>query len=442
MKRPHNTFCVTSHALRVGRFFGRAEAFLYRHLLLKNFFRTSSRLESDRSRRKRMLNFALIAFGSLMLITLGICLLSLGCQCLPAGYVGPVFVTALVALLLTAVLFGVAIHLLNQFIQTAQHQDANIEVIMNSVKDGILLLDPQGNYVSANRALIRMIPEERLKEINSRPLEETLEWKHTVFSVTAASLPETGSVVIFRDETRRHEADRAKDALLSTVSHEFRTPLGSVMNYIELLMQLLEIGRVDNEKFATYLVRAHENSLRLLRLINNVIDQAQLQAGGLELERESCNLFDLLKRSHALLSEQIAEKHLSYKLTIAPDVPAEMMSDSERLHQVLVNLIGNAIKFTHKGGVTVRVWLPQKDMISIEVADTGPGIPAEQLPDIFEAFRRGSNYAQRHEQGAGLGLSISRELVRLMGGEISAESTVGVGSVFTISLPLVRVPVN
>jgi len=99
-------------------------------------------------------------------------------------------------------------------------------------------------------------------------------------------------------------------------------------------------------------------------------------------------------------------------------VPAEITGDPERLHQVLMNLIGNAIKFTNQGGVKVKVSLPQEEMLSIEVADTGPGIPDEQLPDIFEVFRRGSNYAQRERQGAGLGLSITKEIITRMGGEI------------------------
>ena len=113
-----------------------------------------------------------------------------------------------------------------------------------------------------------------------------------------------------------------------------------------------------------------------------------------------------------------------------------MIGDPERLQQVLVNLIGNAVKFTDQGGVRVSVSNRGNDGLSIEVTDTGLGIPAEQLPDIFEAFRRGSDYAQRERQGAGLGLSIVKEIVDRMGGQIFAASEPGIGSTFTVILPM------
>jgi signal transduction histidine kinase len=343
---------------------------------------------------------------------------------------------AMIALFAIALLCWLGMNIANRSIRDARRQAANIDAILNSINEGVLVLDLQGSFVSANRALLRMIPEEKLREMNSKPLEETMQWKRTVFSVSASAIPDVGSVVVFRDETRRHETERAKDALLATASHELRTPLGAVMNYLELLLMLSEMGKVNTTKFKEHLTRALENSRRLLRLINDILDQAQLQAGVLELKHELFNLPTLLEKNRQLLEVLLKEKNLSYELNIAPDVPAEITSDPERLHQVLVNLIGNAIKFTHQGGITVSVSLPRKDTLSIEVADTGPGIPDEQLPDIFEAFRRGSNYAQREHQGAGLGLSIAKEIVTHMGGKISVSSTLGVGSTFTIFLPL------
>lgn len=122
-------------------------------------------------------------------------------------------------------------------------------------------------------------------------------------------------------------------------------------------------------------------------------------------------------------------------MNVSPDVPAQINGDANRLHQVLVNLLGNAIKFTNQGGIKVNVSMPVKERLSIQVVDSGPGIPPEQLPDIFEAFRRGSDYVQRERQGAGLGLSIAKEIVTRMGGEISVFSEPGSGSSFTILLP-------
>jgi signal transduction histidine kinase len=129
------------------------------------------------------------------------------------------------------------------------------------------------------------------------------------------------------------------------------------------------------------------------------------------------------------------EKHLLLKTYIDPDLPETITGDSARLQQILINLIGNAIKFTDHGEVCVCFEKGQAEW-SIVVRDTGIGIPGERLPDIFEPFRRGSDYATRRHQGAGLGLSIVKTLVTLMGGRVEVESAVGRGSVFTVTLPL------
>ena len=345
---------------------------------------------------------------------------------------------SMLTLIFIAFISWLVMTIANRSIRDARHHAANLESILNRISDGVLVLDSQGNFISANPALLRMIPEDKLREMNSKPLEETTRWKRTVFSVSTSPLPGVGSVAIFRDETRRHEIERAKDALLATASHELRTPLAAVMNYLELLLMLTEMSKVNTPEFTQHLIRAIESSKRLQHLVNEILDQAQIQAGVLELKKQLFNLPALLEKTRQLLDALLIKKNLDYELIIAPGVPAEITGDPERLHQVLVNLLGNAIKFTQQGRIKVSVSLPRQETLSIEVTDTGPGIPEEQLPDIFEAFRRGSNYAQREHQGAGLGLSISKEIVNRMGGEISVSSTLGVGSAFTISLPLER----
>lgn len=324
----------------------------------------------------------------------------------------------------------------NRALQDARHHAANLQAIFDNVADGVLVLDVQGNYLSANPALLKMIPEEHLKEMSSKPLGKNVQWKRRIFSVTSSPVPDVGEVALFRDETRRRETERAKEALLATASHELRTPLAAVMNYLELLLMLSKAGKVKTEEFASHLTRALDNCKRLQNLVNDILDQAQIEAGVLELKHTSFDLRILLEKARQLLSVLIKEKDLSYELAIAPDVPAKIAGDPDRLYQVLVNLLGNAIKFTDQGGIKVKVSASQKRGLSIEVADSGPGIPPEQLPDIFEAFRRGSNYAQRERQGAGLGLSIAREIVARMGGEILAASELGTGSTFTVILPL------
>jgi signal transduction histidine kinase len=343
---------------------------------------------------------------------------------------------AMVQLFIIAFVSWLAMSIANRAIRDARREAANKEAILNSIADGVLVLDLQNNILSANPALLKMIPEEQLAKIVSKPLGETVQWKRKVFSVTASPVPEVGMVAVFRDETRRHETERARDALIATASHELRTPLAAVMNYLELLVLLSKQGKVKYEEFTEHLTRALENSKRLQHLVDDILDQAQIQAGVLELKNKPFDLRALLERTRQLLDVLIKEKNLSYELNIEPDVPLEIVGDAERLHQVLVNLIGNAIKFTNRGGIKVSAAVPRKNELYIQVADSGPGIPAEQLPDIFEAFRRGSNYAQRERQGAGLGLSIAKELVTRMGGEIFVASEPGTGSTFTFTLPV------
>ena len=242
--------------------------------------------------------------------------------------------------------------------------------------------------------------------------------------------------LIFRDETRRHETERARDSLLATASHELRTPLTAVMNYLEFLQVLIKMGRINTNDFNEHVARALENVKRLQSLVNDILDQAQIQAGVLNLKRDVFNLRSQIDKAHQLLEMLLKEKNLSYELNVAPNVPAEICGDGNRLNQVLVNLIGNAIKFTHQGGIKVNVSMPMGEKLSIQVADSGQGISPEQLPDIFEAFRRGNDYVQREHQGAGLGLSIAKEIITRMGGEISVSSEPGQGSIFTVLLPM------
>lgn len=343
---------------------------------------------------------------------------------------------AMANLFVIAFISWLGMSIANRAIRDARRHAANNEAILKNIADGVLVLDLQGDFLSANPALLCMIPESEIKQLILKPFAKNFRWKHKVFSVSVSDVPEIGTVAVFRDETRRYETERARDALLATASHELRTPLTAVMNYLEFIQVLIKIGKVNTDEFNQHVARALENVKRLHSLVNDILDQAQIQAGVFSLKNDIFNLRLLLEKAHQLLSILIEEKKLSYELKIASDVPAEITGDSNRLHQVLVNLLGNAIKFTNEGGIEVTVSMLLKDRLSIQVTDSGPGIPPEQLPDIFEAFRRGSNYIQRERQGAGLGLSIVKELISRMGGEISVSSEPGRGATFTILLPI------
>ena len=392
-----------------------------------------------------MLGAVLFPPGYAFLITLFICIIMLFFTPPDSRYVmsSPVNYYSMLTLFFIASISWLSMSIANRAIhdarrraEEARRHAANLEAILNGIADGVLVLDLQGGFVSANPALARMIPEEHLRQLGEKLLEETVRWQQKVFSVSASPVPDVGSVVVFRDETRRRETERARDALLAVASHELRTPLAAMLNYMELMLMLAESGKIEVEKFVQHLQRAIENGARLQRLVNDILDQAQIQAGTLELKSQRFDLHDLLEKTRPFLADLIREKQLSYNLSIAPGVPTEIEGDPDRLHQVLVNLLGNAAKFTQHGGIEMNISLGDLQTLSITVADTGLGIPEAQLPDIFEAFRRGSDYAQREQQGAGLGLSIAKEIITRMGGSISVASTIGVGSVFTVLLPL------
>jgi signal transduction histidine kinase len=343
---------------------------------------------------------------------------------------------SMVDLFFIAFISWLGMSIVNRAIRDARRHAAHNETILKNIADGVLVLDTDGHFLSANPALLKMIPEDELAEIIAEPLTKNIRWKRKVFSVSISDVPEIGTVAVFRDETRRHETERARDSLLATASHELRTPLTAVMNYLEFIQVLVRMGKINTDEFNEHIARALENVKRLQGLVNDILDQAQIQAGALSLKNDMFDLRLLVNKAYQLLEILIKEKNLSYELVIAPNVPKEIRGDATRLNQVLVNLIGNAIKFTNHGGIKVNVSMPVNEKLSIQVEDSGLGIPPEQVPDIFEAFRRGSDYIHRERQGAGLGLSIAKEIINRMGGEISVSSEPGRGSVFTVLLPM------
>lgn len=234
---------------------------------------------------------------------------------------------------------------------------------------------------------------------------------------------------------RLKELDRLKSHFVSMVSHELRTPLNAIQGFAEMLKAGV-YGQVASEQ-QTPLNRITANVGRLLGIVNDLLDEARIEAGELALHIDPLSLADLGADLHSTMDVLAESKNLALSTEIDPALPEKICGDRQRLHQIMVNLVNNAFKFTEEGGIYIRMYRPDIHHWAIDVMDTGPGIPKEAQQYIFEPFRQVDGSTTRKYKGAGLGLSIVLQLTRLMGGEVRLESEVGHGSTFTIVLPLV-----
>ncbi|HSW13444.1 MAG TPA: PAS domain-containing protein [Solimonas sp.] len=281
-----------------------------------------------------------------------------------------------------------------------------------------------------------------LYDIRIRRRDGQLRWLSSNASVRKT---DRGALIcgFSRDVTAEHEmqaqlaeakksaeaANQAKGEFLANMSHEIRTPMNAIVGLSQLRMTTS-----DPEQLRDYLGRIGDAAQSLLGVINDILDFSKIEAGKLALERTTFELRTVLDQLTSLIGARAADKGLKLLITQAPDVPKSLLGDPMRLGQVLLNLAGNAVKFTEAGQIAVRVHreqvIPGGVRLRFEIADTGIGMSPQQLKGLFEAFTQADNSIARRFGGTGLGLSISKRLVELMSGAIAAESEHGKGSLF------------
>ncbi len=244
---------------------------------------------------------------------------------------------------------------------------------------------------------------------------------------------EEKNILIEKEKLRAEQSEKFKEVFLANMSHEIRTPMNAVMGMTNLVLDSpLTVGQ------RTYMEGIKNSSDTLLHIINDILDLSKIEAGKIELETIDFSILDVLEQIKQTLSQKAEEKGLQFILEVEAGIPEVVIGDPFRLNQVLINLAGNAIKFTEKGKVSVIVSQDEDtDATSFSVTDTGIGIPEDKLHTVFESFSQAHSSDTRNFGGTGLGLSISQDLVELMGGHIQVESREGAGSTFffTIDYP-------
>ncbi|MFI1016804.1 HAMP domain-containing protein [Streptomyces sp. NPDC020965] len=333
---------------------------------------------------------------------------------------------------------------LDQFIETV---GVNVSSLIANLRTDELL--EQSQRLTAELSA-------RSKELQAR--QEELQRSNAAYREKAALLADRNRDIERKNleieqarqelEARAQQLSRTsmyKSEFLANMSHELRTPLNSLLILAQLLAQNLEGNLSDKQ--VDYAEVIHSAGSDLLQLINDILDLSKVEAGKMDVHPEAFELRQLLEYVEATFRPVASERELEFRVIAAPGIPAGLTTDESRLRQVLRNLISNALKFTERGRVELRVEnataaeLPavlrgSGPTLAFRVNDTGIGIPANRLQSVFGAFQQGDGTTSRRYGGTGLGLSISREVAHLLGGTVTVASTLGEGSSFTLYLPV------
>lgn len=377
------------------------------------------------------------------------------------------------------------IHERDLAVDALRESEEKFRLLLDSTAEAIYGIDTNGNCIFCNPACIDLLGYSRETDLIGRNMHQLIHHHHSdgteypekeckiymafrkgkgvtvedevlwrkdgsFFDAEYSAFPiikentAVGAVVTFHDITQRkkanaelieakrqaEEASAAKSDFLATISHEIRTPMTVFLGAIEHLLE------IEKDPICRDVVDlANVSSKRLYTLLNEVLDHSKIEAHQMNLEVDVFDLRECLMETVEMMKDRAQKKDLNLKLEVSPSVPVKLSGDPYRLGQILLNLIGNAIKFTDEGDVTVEVKRNNND-IEFCVHDEGVGIPEEKLGEIFESFKQLDSSSTRRHGGAGLGLAISKGLAELMGGHIFVNSELGKGSIFTFVLPI------
>ncbi len=321
----------------------------------------------------------------------------------------------------------------------------NIPLISGGQELGFITLARTDCYTEADMKLLSAVQETLASKLSSilsalkaKEFADMLKRSNYELEIQAREI-ETQSNELIRQNTeletqkmKLDEANRHKSVFLSNMSHELRTPLNSIIALSSVLARHFK-GRLPEEE-AEYMDTIERNGKHLLNVINDILDLSRIEAGKEIVQLERADLNFLAKEAVRMLEPQARQKLLPLVCETDPGLP-DAFIDEAKVRHILINLIGNAIKFTEKGEIRVKTF-EEGDTICISVSDTGIGVPEEHLEDIFDEFKQADESSTRKLGGTGLGLAISRKYAELMGAKITVDSKVGAGSVFTLRIAL------
>lgn len=242
---------------------------------------------------------------------------------------------------------------------------------------------------------------------------------------------------LVKSKTEAERANRVKSEFIANMSHEIRTPMNAIIGFSDILIQ-----HIDNEEYVSFIQGIRSSGQALLSLINDILDLSKIEAGKMEIRFETVSIHTVCSEIYNIFSLKIKEKDVNFRIEIEKSIPAFVLLDEVRLRQILFNLVGNAVKFTSGGFISLRVYSkPSIDSIDLffEIQDTGIGIPIEEQDGIFDAFKQTSDLNTKKYGGTGLGLAITKRLVEMMDGSITVQSEAGNGSVFKVIFRNVKI---